>query len=152
MPQFELNTPTRRTSPAKPHAFYGLSDFAKGYVEAMFFTNGDTGDEREALLNELGVERLTRASVAAIARDCDAFTGKFGPDGCFIQQWLDRSPDYTDAQAGRDFWFTRQGHGVGFQDREELTPEQAETLRGAAHAMGETYVECYRGWIHYRGA
>lgn len=145
MPQFEINTP-----PAKAHAFYSLDDFAKGYVEAMFFTNGDTGADDEHLLNRLGVERLTRASVAAIKRDCDAFLGQFGPDGCFIRQWLDRAPDYDDEQAGRDFWFTRQGHGVSFMDRDELTPEQHDVLMEAAKAFPETDVEVWRGWIHCR--
>lgn len=42
MPEFCLNESARTA-----HPFYALSDFAKGYVEAMFFTNGDTGDERD---------------------------------------------------------------------------------------------------------
>ncbi len=107
MPEFILNHPARRA-----HPFYALDDFAKGYVEAMFFTNGDTGDEREDLLNEFGIERLTRAAVESIAADCRAFLGYIMPDGCFAQQWIDRAEGYDMEQAGRDFWLTRQGHGV----------------------------------------
>ena len=135
MPQFILNTPPTRAdygravaygyakpqNPRRVHPYNDLSDFAKGYVEAMFFTNGDTGDERENLLNDWGVERLTRASVANIARDCAAFLSHIMPDGCFVQQWFERVSDkYTLDRAGNDFWFTRQGHGVGYWDREEL--------------------------------
>ena len=131
MPQFALNTtPTRRDvelgfkimgKRRKVHPFNDLDNFAKGYVEAMFFTNCDTGDEREDSANRLGVKRLTRASVAAIARDCKAFLSHVMPDGCRVTQWLARvADDYSEEQAGRDFWFTRQGHGVGFWDREEL--------------------------------
>lgn len=173
MPEFILNAP--RAS----HPFYSLDEFARGYVEAMFFTNGDTGDERENLLNELGVERLTRASVAQIKADCDKFTGHIMPDGCFVQQWLARLDDYGAAQAGGDFWFTRQGHGVGFWDRDELESDAGEyfatikapaqwddserrqflAVRGksygdhlsdAAHSFGESYVDVSRGWIHVR--
>jgi hypothetical protein len=145
MAQFELNTYARKT-----HPFYDLNDFAKGYVEAMFFTNGDTGDDRENLLNDLGVDRLTRASVAAIKRDCDAFLSKIGPDGCFMRQWLDRA-EYSDERAGNDFWFTRQGHGVGFWCRDdELTQEQQDAFCTAAKSFGETHVEVWRGWIHCR--
>jgi hypothetical protein len=28
--------------------------------------------------------------------------------------------DYNEEQAGRDYWFTRNGYGVGFLDREQL--------------------------------
>ena len=88
MPQFILNTPPSRADaqravaygylkPAKRravHPFNDLDEFAQGYVEAMFFTNGDIGDEtRPDRLNEMGVSRLTRASVEKIKVDCDRF-------------------------------------------------------------------------------
>ena len=182
MPQFRLNRspyvkgdePGVRT----PHPFYALDDFAKGYVEAMFFTNGDTGDEKEDKLNELGVERLTKASVAAIKSYCGDFLGQIMPDGCFARQWINRAESYDDEQAGRDLWFTAQGHGVGFWDRKELeldlfepSAEQraatqtggwradgegpckgtiGEGLTEAAKKAGERYVEHWRGWIHFR--
>lgn len=166
MPQFHLNTPPRRA-----HAFYDLSDFAKGYVEAMFFTNGDTGDEREDLLNDLGVERLTRAAVARIAEDCARFEKQAAP---LLDLALSPMSGYSEEEAGRDFWFTRQGHGVGFQDRKELSldvgkmpdgtllagseAEEAgaelqgslgELLSDAAQSFGEATVQAWRGWIHY---
>jgi hypothetical protein len=175
MSQFILNDSAPRT-----HAFYALDKFARSYVEAMFFTNGDTSDDNENRLNDMGVERLTRASVTAIKRDCDAFKQTIMPDGCFLLQWLARiEDDYSIEQAGCDFWFTRQGHGVGFWDRKELdndagyyfaerqapaqwgdkTKRQFMAVNGksygdhftdAARAMGETYVEISRGWIHIR--
>jgi hypothetical protein len=164
MPQFHLNTPARRV-----HPFYALDDFSKGYVEAMFFTNGDTGDDREHLLNDWGVERLTHASVAAIARDCAAFKESAGFALDFA---LGPMSGYSEEQAGRDFWFTRQGHGVGFWDREELRRDMArrpdgtltdegeseglpflaslgDLLTAAAKACGEAYVQAYRGWIYH---
>lgn len=144
MPEFQLNTPPRRA-----HPFYALDDFARGYVEAMFFTNGDCGSEDEFLLNRLGVERLTRASVKKIKRDCDAFLGRIMPDGCFVRQWLDRLEDYDDAQAGRDFWFSRQGHGVGYWYRDALRRDGiGDALHAAAKQSRECYVDAWRGWIH----
>jgi len=138
MPQFQLNTP-----PAKAHPFYSLGTLARGYVEAMFFTNCDSGNaEREDHANELGVERLTRASVAAIKRDCDAFESHIMPDGCTVRQWLDRVPDYEEEQAGRDFWLTRQGHGCGFWDREALDVDLYAPQEGDSQA--EVYVEGWR--------
>lgn len=115
MPQFCINLPDKDS-----HPYWQLDEFARGYVESMFFTNCDTGDEREDLANELGVGRLTRESVANIRADCSAFLGHTMPDGCCVRQWLDRAPEYDDGQAGIDFWLTRQGHGVSFEDRPEL--------------------------------
>ena len=144
MPEFILNRSARRR-----HPFYALDAFEKGYVEAMFFTNGDTDGEREDLLNELGVERLTRAAVKSIKVDCQAFRSKIMPDGCFVQQWLNRAENYDDGQAGRDFWFTRQGHGVGFWDRAELAGGLGAGLTAAAKAMGEVWPYVARGWIYH---
>ena len=45
MPEFMLNSDAR---------FESLPEFTKGYVEAMFFTNGDTGADDEDKLNRLG--------------------------------------------------------------------------------------------------
>lgn len=150
MPQFELNADRYGS-----HPYYKLSAFAKGYVEAMFFTNGDTGDDDEFKLNHLGVERLTREAVKDIAADCDAFLGGIMPDGCFVRQWIDRASlvsegRYDDGRAGNDFWFTRQGHGVGYQDREEIEGALGEGLAGAARNFGEAYCEIYWNWIYHR--
>ena len=138
MPQFILNGPS------------DSDDFVAGYIEAMFFTNGDTGDERENLLNDLGTERLTRAARASIKADCRAFLSHVMPDGCFARQWLDRAEGYDDKQAGRDLWFTRQGHGVGFWVRDELAEELGAGLGAAAKAQGEACCEAYRSWIYHR--
>ena len=146
MPEFQLNADRYGS-----HPFYKLSTFAKGYVEAMFFTNGDTGYERENLLNDLGVEKLTRAAVKDIAADCDKFLSTIMPDGCFAQQWIDRASElhnYSEERAGHDFWFSRQGHGVGFWDRG--LGELGDGLDTVAKSFGEAYPEVYRNWIYHR--
>ena len=45
------------------------------------------------------------------------------------------SHDYS--QAGHDFWLTRNGHGTGFWDREEIWTVNAEYLSGKAKQFGE---------------
>jgi hypothetical protein len=142
MPEFLLNQP-----PETAHPFYSLDPFARGYIEAMFFTNGDTGDERETLLNDWGVEKLTREAVANIARDCAEFQSR----EAFHLSVAYSERNYEAAQAGRDFWFTRQGHGVGFWDRTELDADDlGKLLTNAAKEFCEASVEAYRGWIYYR--
>lgn len=143
MPEFHLNADRRGS-----HLYYALSDFAKGYIEAMFFTNGDTGDDkRENHLNELGVERLTKTAVIDIAADC----ARFWSDNESLLTQASALDDYDESRAGNDFWFTRQGHGVGYWDRKELSVDDlGERLADAARKFGEAYVETWRGWIYHR--
>lgn len=146
MPEFILNANHRGT-----HPYYALSTFAKGYVEAAFFTNCDTGNQkREDHANELGVERLTHASVDAIARDCAAFLATpVGSKGKTIADAItlaDAAAGYGEGRAGNDFWFTRQGHGVGYADRDIRAP-LATILTKAAESFGEAHTDIYRGWI-----
>lgn len=159
MPEFILNLPPRRKP---PHAYYGLDEFSQGYVEAMFFTNGDCGDDDENLLNDLGVERLTKKSVAAVKKTCGAFLGRVMPDGCFARQWIDRLADRAgrygdgvpdDRRAGHMFWYSRQGHGVAWTDdfgADEELHGVADGLQEAGRGTGEQYVEVSAGWIDVR--
>jgi hypothetical protein len=157
MPEFILNAPHWFPKPrtqTEAARWSDLRDFACGYVEALFFTNGDSGDEDEFSLNELGADRLTRAAKIAILEDCGAFlsaTVKTGPlAGLFVRQILDNEPG-DDEQAGRDFWFTRQGHGVGFWDREDDTWSEAarDALSEAARSFRERTAFRQRGWVYY---
>jgi hypothetical protein len=143
MAEFIINTPGRAA-----HPFYALDEFAMSYIEAMFFTNCDSGDERENLANELGVERLTRASVARIKEDCDAFQAAAAVE---IKKTLAHG-ERDLAGIAHDFWFTRQRHGVGFREGESrgYPGEIGDELDRIAKAAGEVYPEIYRGWIHYR--
>lgn len=140
MPEFQLNADRYGK-----HAYYKLSDFAKGYVEAMFFTNGDTGYDNESLLNDLGVEKLTREAVKNIARDCAAFQNANAQN---LELMIGNDDGYDEARAGNDFWFSRQGHGVGYSDRD--LGEPGEALQDAARQFGEAYPEVARGWIYHR--
>jgi len=133
MPQFILNENADTSS-------IMLDDFTHGYIEAMFFTNGDTGDDDETSLNDLGVAAITKESMASIKADCARFVGDAAT---LLEEAIDRG--YSLEQAGRDFWFTRQNHGVGFWDREELNGDETKTdlgekLTETAHKFGEACV------------
>ena len=56
-------------------------------------------------------------------------------------------PGYGPREAGRDLWFTRQRHGVGYWDR-RLPRPLGQALTDAAEALKECYVEVWRGWIY----
>jgi len=56
---------------------------------------------------------------------------------------------YSAASAGRDFWFTRNGHGVGFWDRDALKADDlGEQLSTRARTYGET--DAFFGNDHIR--
>lgn len=150
MTEFQLYTAGGKVGRARPYD--KLSLFAQGYVEAMFFTNGDTGDDDENRLNNLGVHKLTAAACADIAETCDAFLARPG-----VRQMLDKAAEltsYSEEQAGRDFWFTRQGHGTGFWARseDELPSMLGELLADIARGFGEAEVYVKKGgWIEHVG-
>lgn len=163
MAEFVLNTSNigSTNGVAKVHPYYDLDDFARGYVEAMFFTNGDCGSDDEKLLNRLGVGRLTRAACADIKADCDKFLSTVMPDGRFARQWIDELVTFPatfgdgvqdDRRAGRMFWYARQRHGVGWSDDYGGVKAMAvaDGLQDACRAFGEADVEVWRGWIAHR--
>ena len=138
MPKFNLNENGGR--------YDDLSEFAKAYVEAMFFTNCDTGDDDDHKANRLGTSRLTRNAIAKIARDCDAFETA---NDITIARVLRRNGRDLEGIA-HDFWFTRQGHGCGFWEGEArgYPDDIADVLYTYSKAQGEVYPYFSRGWIY----
>lgn len=129
MPEFVLSLAGERE-----HPFYALNDFARGYVEAAFFTNGDCGDDDEFCIADRDAESLHPSAVAAIRDYC----AKFEQDAAaLLKQAYAR--DYDATQAGRDLWFTANGHGVGYWDRDELEAAGlGDRLADAAQGFGES--------------
>lgn len=101
-----------------------MNDFLHGYLDAIDFTADS--DIRDA---ELAPEAKARAET-----DCDAFRDQAG----------DLLADADSHDAGADFWFTRNGHGTGFWDREDAYgKDNAARLTDIAHQFGE--IEPYLG-------
>jgi hypothetical protein len=118
-----------------------LDAFTQGYIEALFFTSQSsqvTTEEFQTLEYKIDMEAgrmdgvlpcdvgfadLSPEALASIIADCQAFLAAVNstPDsnGAYLLDRADAmlSSGYDHAQAGRDFWFTRNGHGVGFWDR-----------------------------------
>ena len=107
MSEFQLDLGTGRDW------YQGLDGFTQGYVEAMFFT--DTGYAENEELENVHVGLLSQEARTMICDDCRAFQESNAP---LLEQAYER--DYEPEQAGRDFWYTRDGHGFGFWDRDEL--------------------------------
>jgi hypothetical protein len=130
---------TTQATQAAP-ALSDLSDFARGYFTAAFWTADDdagpgeysnTGraDEHFACLHPANRDEQLRQCAkfqeenAGTLAECESF------------------------RAGTDFWLTRNHHGSGFWDGDyehlDGTGEAARALTDAAHAFGEVNCSLY---------
>lgn len=139
MPEFILESSGSVAMPSAPLAFADLDEFTQGYIEALFFTNecaqvtteefnsaefqADMIEGRAdgVLPCDVGFADLAPETLQSIIADCRAFQDE---NDELLQAAYAR--DYDASQAGRDFWFTRNGHGVGYWDRQQLEPDSAE--------------------------
>ena len=125
MPEFVME--------GRDHAARAESDFVLGFIEAMFFTECSPAfdssewftDERRAATEEgtadgelpgdVGYTDLHPDSLAAIRADCESWQAE---NAALLA--LAYATGYDETQAGHDYWFTRNGHGIGFWDRDKL--------------------------------
>lgn len=91
--------------------FAALDAFTQGYLEAAFFTS--TGHLEDGDLEDASLAELADAAWQSAAADCT----KFQADNSQALSDAYTLEDYDSEKAGRDFWFTRNGHGTGFWDR-----------------------------------
>ena len=98
--------------------------FTHAYVAAALWSSTD---DEGTPLDELGAE-LTPEARERMEADCRDFYA------AHASQW-DDAPNYSDEQAGHDFWLTRNRHGAGFWDRG--LGDLGRQLTDAAHPYGE---------------
>lgn len=115
MPEFILDM----GSPDGARSFGALDAFTQGYLEAAFFTS--TGNLEDEGLESASVAELAQEALASAVADCAVFQATAAD---LLNAAYER--DYDAEQAGRDFWFTRNGHGVGYCDRKALEPDSDE--------------------------
>jgi hypothetical protein len=128
------------------------SEFVLGFIEAALFTSSEPGrDMAEWFTPEATRARMegTESSVPGDAGYLEIHPDSLALIRTFCQSWQNANAPllrraygregYTEAQAGRDLWFTMNGHGVGFWDRPQL---DAEGL-GADLTDAAGHVECY---------
>jgi hypothetical protein len=140
MPEFILDHGTAEAA----RTFASLDPFTQGYIEAMFFTDAsdpDDGDLQDATFADLAPETL-----AKIIRDCEQFqtahAAMLQAAYDFDMRLSDKLPEiyYDEESAGRDYWYTRNGHGTGFWDRG--LGDVGDALAAAARYSD---VDLYRG-------
>lgn len=143
MPEFVME--------GRDHAARAETPFVQGFIEALFFTEcspaymsdewftpdriaaSESGQADGELPGDVGYCDLHPDSLAAIRADCEAWQAA---NAGLLEQAYAR-PGYDEAQAGRDYWFTRNGHGVGFWDRDQLKAESLGQLLSDAAGRNE---------------
>jgi hypothetical protein len=113
-----------------------LQDFTRAYLTAALWASvplGEPDSEGDATLDRLGyeVENCCAETKAKARADCEAFAR----DHYGLLQEAFR-PRYGWAEAGHDFFLSRNGHGAGFFDRRDRPCWRA--LQRAAKAWGST--------------
>lgn len=128
---------------ATPETTDDLREAAEGYMRcALWLCSHPDADENsgEPLLDsEFSVEDFTLEAKLAAVEICDKFIRENRAD---LEEW-------DASQIGHDLWLTRNGHGVGFWDRDTGTEEGRERLDKAAEALGEENCYFADGGIHW---
>lgn len=128
-----------------------LDEFVTDYIAAMLFSTNDESDESggEPLDRNYSEDDIAPEAMEAIQADCLAFLND--PNGGRMIALVDRLEadgrmghkpgsydDTPTAHAGRDFWYTRVGHGCGFWDG-DWRHGIGRRLEKAAKSFGEVW-------------
>lgn len=112
-----------------------VSDFIDGYISALLWSSMVYPSDGEPV--NADTFELSTAGRAKCESDCRAFCTK---NEEIISQAISL-PGYDASQAGHDFALTRNGHGAGYWDRENLPIVLGELLTAASHRTGEVYAQ-----------
>lgn len=127
-----------------------LNRFVQAYITALLWAETD---EEEPLDTHYSEDDIHPESMKAIRAECDKFLKenlKWIENGTIPAK--DNLTNCVYSQAGHDFLLTRNNHGVGYWDREEIWGVAgAKYLTKAAKDAKETYPEVGDdGKIHVR--
>lgn len=104
----------------------GLTTFTAAYIAALLWSTNDPDDETPLDDHFYGrPNEFDPATLEKIKADCDKFL-------------TDNAEDIKDLEeAGHDFALSRNGHGSGFFDRDNLSKPSRDRLQTAAENFGE---------------
>ena len=118
-----------------------LDDFTQAYIECALWSSNDesTPEGGDPLDDNYGIEDIDPESLQKIIADCEKFQ-KDNADAISEAEVTFNAAEHSqEAQAGHDFWLTRNGHGCGFWDGDWSEP-QATQLDEASKVFGETWL------------
>lgn len=96
-----------------------MDEFTQAYITCALWSSNDIDDT--PLDYNFSEDDFAEITLAQIKRDCKVFQEE---NKVLLSKAYELRKDtdeerkaYTQAQAGHDFWLTRNGHGAGFWDR-----------------------------------
>ncbi len=123
-----------------------LNNFSLAYIGAALATETDNSDPSggKPLDGNYDFDDIEAETFARIIADCKDFQKKY--------RELYEKGGWSDESAGRDFWYTRNGHGTGFWDV-GLGDEQKEVVGGKLTQAAKSYgqYDLYLGEEAYEG-
>ena len=115
-----------------------MDRFAAGYINAALVLLGDITDSDDSP-ETYNINQLSPEAIARMNEDCQKFQEQAGE---VLAAVMDNN-GYSVERAGNDFWLTRNGHGAGYWDRDELPEGVGDTLTEIAKEFGT--VDLYVG-------
>jgi hypothetical protein len=125
-----------------------LDQFTSAYLQCALFTGTDESNDQggNPLDGSYSICDFSKEALKKALADCEKFQELNIDDIEAIPDWKGNTDShgrniYTQYEvAGHDFWFTRNGHGTGFWDREYLNQETKDKLTKSAKSFGESCV------------
>lgn len=124
---------------------------SSGIIECALFADKPEGSN----------PRVTRQAIQAAEAIAAQFVGIVGDElmnqAVGAYDWVNvERPEFTPTQCiGHDIWFTLQGHGMGFWDRDFLKQDKygeditlGQTLTEACRKLKHVEPLFYRGWLY----
>lgn len=109
-----------------------LTSFARQYIDSALWSSTDNADESggRPLDDNYSINDIAPATLARMKRDAAAFLRDNADDIGYGAKDRER--------AAHDFWLSRNGHGTGFWDNEDVYGvAEARRLHSAAKSFGE---------------
>lgn len=117
-----------------------LDAFTRAYIECALWSSSDNTDDDQGgdpLDKNYGTDDIAPETFSEMKADCARFQAENTLD---LAQVPDRYECSGAEQAGHDFWLSRNGHGTGFFDRDNLPKNVRLRLQEAAKAFGQYYL------------
>lgn len=107
-----------------------MDAFTQGYIACALWSSHDesTPEGGEPLDANYSVSDIAPEAMEALTACCDEFQELHAA----LLARAYACPGYEPSRAGHDFWLTRNGHGAGFWDRDELKGGLGDELTNAA--------------------
>jgi hypothetical protein len=126
-----------------------LDEFLLGYMACALWASIDEqpdGNGGPPMDEKYCVHDFTPEAVDNMRTDCRDFLRRARSP---LRAAFNRV-GYSPERAGNDFWLTRNHHGAGYWDRDELTARGiGDKLTTHAHSFGEASIYAENGKVHH---